>query len=386
MKTTGLTKKRGSLITLGLAASIFLAGANFGLAQSAQIGARPLTPQEIHDLGLTNVYASGGLMTVGVGESVYLEAKVETGTVVNGVTWSIESRPLAVPPSAAVLQDSPLPDDLPIYSPGDRYVLDLAGRKLFVPDVPGQFLIQAVVTTNSGSLVLQSKVTSAMYTGAGNIANANPVYPQCALCHQGNAIGWLETGHASFFEEAIDGIKSSHYGEDCTHCHVLGGHNPEAQNNNFWNVAASLPEPWTFPDVLQPGNWDAMPSALKAKASIQCEHCHGAGSEHHGDKTAISVSFNAGDCGQCHDEAPYHNKNREWLNSTHARVTDYPTGEGRGSCIKCHTAMGFVGTLDGKTGITTDYEAISCAACHDPHDAGNHGQLRTVADVTLQNG
>ena len=160
--------------------------------------------------------------------------------------------------------------------------------------------------------------------------------------------------------------------------------NQSAENGSFFDVANQVG--WTFPEVLEEGNWDAMPTELQAKANIQCEHCHGAGSEHHGIKSAISVSLNAGDCAQCHDDEPYHVKNAQWNLSRHAVATRYPTGERRGSCVRCHSGIGFIETLDGLAEVSTDYEAITCAACHDPHSAENDHQVRTVADVTLENG
>jgi mono/diheme cytochrome c family protein len=263
--------------------------ASTNLTQAQKVDARPLTHQEIHDYELPEgTHASSGLLTVGVGEPVYLEAQVPSGSTVVSVAWSIEQRPLASPPSVAELEDSPL-GDIPIYSPGDREVLDVAGRKLFVPDAVGKYLVQAVVQTDVEALVLQAQITGATYVGVGTMAGANPSYPQCALCHQERAVEYMGTGHASMFELAIDGLKSSHYNSNCIECHTLGGHAPEADNGNFGSVAATVG--WTFPEVLEPGNWAGMDPTLQAKANIQCEHCHGAGSEHHGDLSAISVSL-----------------------------------------------------------------------------------------------
>ncbi len=329
-------------------------------------------------------------MTVGIGEPVYLEALVPSGTVVQSVEWSVVP-PLAVPASTADIEDSPIPDDMPIYSPGDRLVLDLAGRAYLQPDVEGFYEVQAIVTTDSGSIVLNGTVAGANYVGVGVMDGGAAQWPECARCHSDQTFGgvnsdtgWIDTGHASFFQEAIDGIKSDHYSEGCVECHVLGGHVPDADNGNFYAVAREIG--WTWPETLEPGNWDALPAELKNKASIQCEACHGAGSMHSGNPMGIAVSYNAGDCGQCHDEEPYHSKSKEWLNSTHARVTEYPTGEGRDGCVRCHSAKGFVQTLAGWDNVSTDYEAISCAACHDPHNADHHGQLRTTDPVTLENG
>ena len=71
---------------------------------------------------------------------------------------------------------------------------------------------------------------------------------------------------------------SSHYNSGCIQCHVVGyDTDPLAVNGGFDDVAASLDPPWTFPDELVPGNWDAMDPKLQNLSNIQCENCHGAG-------------------------------------------------------------------------------------------------------------
>ena len=37
----------------------------------------------------------------------------------------------------------------------------------------------------------------------------------------------------------------------------------------------------------------------------------------------------------------------------------------------------------GAPAVATEYEVITCTACHDPHDATNPHQLRTSPAVTL---
>ncbi|NDV63100.1 hypothetical protein G0Q06_11605 [Puniceicoccales bacterium CK1056] len=363
-----------------IAALFLLAGTT--TAEAQKIGARPLTPQEIHDYGLPEgTISSGGLMTVGIGEPVYLEAQVPKGTVTSGVVWSLESTPSTA--STAIIMNSPLPGEMPIYSVGDREILDVAGRALLVPDVEGVYMVKAVISTTDGPIALEAQVTGALYVGVGTMDFSSPTYPQCALCHPGQAVDYMATGHASMFELAIDGLKSSHYNENCIDCHVLGK-GPGDMNGSFFDVANQVG--WTFPEVLEPGNWASMPDELQAMANIQCEHCHGAGSEHHGIKSTISVSLSSGDCAQCHDEEPYHNRNRQWDLSGHAVATRYPTGPGRGSCVECHSGIGFIEEMDGVAEKSTDYEAITCAACHDPHSAENEHQVRTMADIELNNG
>jgi ribose 5-phosphate isomerase RpiB len=365
-----------------LSASLLLL-AGTPLLQAQKIDSRPLTPQEIADYGLPyETMTSGGLLTVGVGEAVYLEAQVPKGTVATGVVWNILDRPLGG--SVADFEPTPIPADMPIYSPGDREVLEVAGRTMFVPDLAGKYQVQAVVSTTEGTLTLQAQVTGAFYTGVGIMNNAVPKYPQCALCHEEQSINYMSTTHATYFERAIDGHVLAYYNESCTGCHTLGK-GPQDIAGGFFSVANDLG--WTFPDTLQPGNWAGMPEELKAMANVQCEHCHGAGSQHHGDATTISVSLSAGDCAQCHDKEPYYKTTEEWSLSRHAVATRYPTGENRAACVACHSGIGFIESTKGiSQNINTDYEAITCAVCHDPHSAENPAQLRTVESVVLRNG
>jgi hypothetical protein len=150
--------------------------------------------------------------------------------------------------------------------------------------------------------------------------------------------------------------------------------------------------------VLTNGNWAAMPSQLQGLANIQCENCHGPGSQHvysqgvTGNTNAISVNYMAGDCSQCHDEVPTHYYSAEWNNSAHANMTRIPSGSpSRIACVRCHTAPGFinyVNNLGSPAPYATNYnfEAVTCQACHDPHDASNPHQLRTSTVVPLADG
>jgi hypothetical protein len=78
----------------------------------------------------------------------------------------------------------------------------------------------------------------------------------------------------------------------------------------------------------------------------------------------------------------------EWNLSRHAIATRYPTGENRAACVGCHSGIGFIDRTDGvpESERRTDYEAIVCAACHDPHSGANPHQLRKLDDITLMNG
>jgi hypothetical protein len=398
------------------------------LPLSGSLTQRPLTPQEIKTYGLTgsNAQFSAGISTVAVGEPVYVDAMVNAAIApsnIVGVTWGL------TPPtgSSAALSAGVLGTNVPLYKTADRWgpyigwvgydgpttpVYQLAGRTFFRPDLVGQYTVTATITANTSTnstVILSStnvsaKVMAATYLGV----------QFCAACHSGAFPGapnvyptYTNTPHASFFTRAIDGNVNSHYNASCIQCHTLGyDTNSFAINGGFDDEAKLLN--WTFPSVLTNGNWAAMPSQLQNLANIQCENCHGPGYEHVISlaNTNITVSYAAGDCAQCHDSLFAERESAEWNNSLHATSARQTSPQ----CVRCHTSPGFVGwakaggmiaqnlyptnviSANGystnilTTAPNTTYEAITCQACHDPHDASNPHQLRLGYNVTLSDG
>ncbi len=178
------------------------------------------------------------------------------------------------------------------------------------------------------------------------------------------------------------------YRSSCISCHTVG-YDPNTNaivnpvNGGFDDVAKQLG--WTFPTVMAPTNWAYMQAvypSLANLANIQCENCHGPGSQHAyslGDTDKISKTLASGDCNQCHDAPTHHIKGAEWYNSRHAVAVE----ETEAGCSRCHTAQGFVNYTAGAPAVATPYEVITCTACHEPHSAANPNQLRTLAPVTL---
>ena len=359
----------------------------------AQVVARPLTPGDIAGYGLpAGTEVSGGLTTVGIGQPVYLEADLNLAipaSDITGVSWSLASKPTG---SLAAFLPSPLGTNVPVYNPADQLFYQVAGRALFRPDVVGPYTVTAAITTgDSGTTNVSINLTAATYLGVQT----------CAACHSGAFAGvpniynsYTNTPHASFFTRAIDGSVSGLYNGSCIQCHAAGyDTNSFAVNGGFDDVA--LEYGWTFPTVLTNGNWAAMPAAVQSLANIQCENCHGPGSQHLysqgvvGNTNTISVNYSAGDCAQCHDSLPNYTKSAEWSVSSHAVTTRDPAGNA--NCVGCHTAPGFVGRMAGSSYTNTTYEAITCQTCHDPHtyDAVNNPkELRVTLtnSVTLMDG
>jgi formate-dependent nitrite reductase cytochrome c552 subunit len=181
--------------------------------------------------------------------------------------------------------------------------------------------------------------------------------------------------------------------------------------------------------------WDALPANVKAFAGMQCESCHGPLDTHtaamqtaEGKMVKPVQEFSVANCAVCHDNPNNHDRVALWRQSRHANLeTAVSEGAGgavlataspRGSCNRCHSAQGFVqyvkqltgqlkdpagkpipayagnvgdptvtpfadaskAYLQNTLGITPDkVQAITCAACHDPHTTG----LRVEGDTPL---
>ena len=357
-------------------------------ALQGQIVLRPLTPQEVKTYTLTGVQTASGLNAVAIGQPAYLDALVNinyTNTDITNVVWTLAAQPIG---STAALADSPLGTNVPTYNPVDRPRFKVAGRAMLKPDMVGQYSVTvSIATVANGTTNLTQKITGATYLGANT----------CSLCHGGNnflhledmATPWSQTLHAHAFTDAIDGKSTDHFSQNCIKCHSVGfDANTNSANGGFDDVAAQTG--WVFPTVFTNGNWAAMPAALKNVANVQCENCHGPGSEHayaFGNTNVfnwprLAKTVASGNCAQCHDSLSHHSKTAEWNNSRHATMGSHTSA----ACSRCHTAQGFANYLDGKPAVATPYEVHSCASCHDPHDATNPHQLRAGHTTILNEG
>lgn len=355
-----------------------------------KLAIRPLTRDEITNYKLpSTLQVSAGLTTVGLGEPVYLEAQVNVAIKASdilSVTWTLSNKPGG---SNATLGTSPLTAAVPVFEPSDRQILQVAGRSLLVPDVVGPYVVTAhIATASAGSADVAQTIIGATYVGI----NA------CSACHSGGLAdpkvpAWQKTAHATIFTSNMNGGDNGSYSVSCLGCHTVGyDATAGVKDGGFYQVAQQLN--WQFPTTFAPGTYNTVPAALQNLANIQCENCHGPGSQHvidGGSTLEISTSStNTGTCSQCHAAATHHIKSAEWNNSMHAVTTRDPTGTGRDACVGCHTGAGFVARTRGVTTFSTDYSAIDCQTCHEPHGQTTPGTaphlLRSLAAVKLADG
>ena len=397
MKTllTAAPSRLAAIGLLSLAAALPASAATPAL--TGQVLARPLTPGDKANYSLpASMEVAGGVSTVGVGTPVYLEAQINIAIPaadIKGVTWVLTNQPVG---SAAVLLPSPLGTNVPIYEPADRSVFQVASRTLLRPDVTGQYSVVATITTaTEGTTNITFNITAATYVGVNT----------CSLCHSGGLVAkdmvqsWQTTKHSEIFTKGIDGNLGigAFYSQSCLPCHTVGyDTNTNAVNGGFDDLMAQLG--WSFPTVITNGNWAAMPHALQNLANIQCENCHGPGSEHAyalgntnvSNWPRLSVTVNSGDCNQCHDAPTHHIKGTEWYTSKHALASRIPTGPTRTACVACHTSMGFLARIEGWSSTNTAFASLGCQTCHEPHGqttpTNNPHLLRILGNVTMPDG
>ncbi|MBN2288923.1 MAG: T9SS type A sorting domain-containing protein [Candidatus Glassbacteria bacterium] len=299
------------------------------------------------------------LDVIGVGQPVYLKSEHE-GTY----SWSV-----VVPEGSSTA----------LSSTTDREVY-------LVPDMVGSYVVTLSYTDPEGAAsTAEMTITGATFAGVGTVGGATPGFPQCGLCHQEKTEGWSMTGHATITERDIDGLTSSHIGGSCLPCHSTG-FDSLAVNGGFDDLAGE--EGWTFPETPQEGNSEILHSSYPLTsrlANVQCEACHGPGSEHRG-SGPIATSYDGGVCGYCHDAPTHHTQATEWMESAHGQTlpSEEHYNQAGTACVPCHTAQGFFEVNVSQTHKSTaPYDIIqgaTCVVCHDPHDASGTFQLRAVED------
>ena len=210
----------------------------------------------------------------------------------------------------------------------------------------------------------------------------------CGNCHVDHQNKWVGTAHA----DAYAGLVNSGQAQDfCYGCHTVNEKGNQLTAAAGWNVVQDT-----------------------AYHDVQCESCHGPGAEHIETPDASAhplarirvltadlatgnidtdTATAAGSCAECHS-GTHHPFVEEWSRSNHARAL-YEEADGifiadeGANCASCHEGRAVLrawgittnflerDSLDGPEG---PHLGVTCAVCHDPHNATNAGQLRFPID------
>jgi hypothetical protein len=227
-------------------------------------------------------------------------------------------------------------------------------------DTAGSYTITAIANDGKGA----SKVISAVMEVTANVSLAAlPATFEfkgaefCSSCHSDIYDSYVLTGHATREDE----MQAAGLGrlESCRECHNVG-----YQNGGFID-------------------YEVTPQF----ANVQCESCHGTGVGHPANGPLPNwFDEPAETCGKCHTDA-HHPTFDEWETSLHATFDLEASNATRTSCIKCHNGEWFVRIqINGEDPPAENLALgthITCATCHDPHEATHENQLRVDPAATI---
>lgn len=222
-------------------------------------------------------------------------------------------------------------------------------------------------------------VKSAGATGAGSLPSGRSYVgvATCKGCHGDTHAEWAGTLHSKAWA-TLKGYKQDK-NTGCIGCHTVGYDATKVGKPGYSGFVSEAQTP--------------------GLTNVQCESCHGAGSEHAAKPSADNITKKVAPatCGGCHTDA-HHPTYDEFSESAHAGSlhNNLPpkatpgwstTDNSRTKCLVCHTTEGFFYQLSqpvmvatrallpksvtrqatpppGLQAATTD---IVCYTCHDPH-------------------
>jgi hypothetical protein len=243
-----------------------------------------------------------------------------------------------------------------------------------------------------------SRDSSGTATGSTDdvLANAQTLgVVNCTKCHSAatpETASWLESTHGNSNGSMRYGEEPHSTGSSCQPCHnqLLDGDKMEQ----------------AFPPNLQIGTDDGTPTGVPIFANVSrdivtCESCHGGGQLHSGVGPIPYTRPDWEQCVACHDhEGKRHaddfgNLASNIGNSAHNNSDDLHASTTR--CQRCHTAEGsvalsrFTGDSDAMHAaddvdpidLEENLHAVTCAACHIPHDDSGRWEQFITLDYSL---
>ena len=179
----------------------------------------------------------------------------------------------------------------------------------------------------------------------------------CVECHEDNHTDWSSTIHAT----AFDTLVGSGDGENelCFPCHSVG-----------YGTASGFVDLNTTPQL----------------ADVQCENCHGPGSNHNADplNVRLTIDMEAETCGACHQSCHglcgenHHPQFEQWSTSAHSRaMSDIRwLPEAEDECLQCHSVEYRLAAPGNEPSVAEAEFDLECVTCHDPHGGPVRAQLR----------
>jgi predicted CXXCH cytochrome family protein len=179
----------------------------------------------------------------------------------------------------------------------------------------------------------------------------------CIECHTEQHSLWITTIHSTAFDTLIEEGEGDN--DLCFPCHSVG----YGQPSGFVDLE-------TTPHL----------------ADIQCENCHGPGSNHVADpeNAHLDVNLDSSMCGACHQSCHglcgenHHPQFEQWSESMHSQALAdlYGQPDLVDECLQCHSADYRFAPVDAKPAWYEAMYSVECAVCHNPHGSENVGQLR----------
>ena len=212
--------------------------------------------------------------------------------------------------------------------------------------------------TSDGDVDLADFATLQLnYTGLIPSAAIYVGVASCVDCHPDVHASWSTTIHATAFNTLVAGGNQDN--ELCFPCHTVG----YGEASGFVNYGAT-------PQLT----------------NVQCENCHGPGSNHFKDPygAPLELRMQSEQCGLCHVSCHglcgenHHPQFEQWSTSKHseALMDLWGAPDAEDTCLQCHSTEYRLAPPDQKPGLWEVQYDLECVACHAPMGSPNVGQLR----------